>query len=965
MSKKSGVGKSMEADELEMEAKAAFRQAMNAYGVDSSKDGMDADKKIAKKSHKVKWSHLFRESARNKAARHAGMTASARNDFTEPVAAAAAFAPNDEEDVEGTYAAESQLIRLVKHYFDDMDPSHANLTALQARRLLEASAGDLNLAAGYYWDEYFANTAIASKNRADDRKFSGQQRSHHSDKHGSVGPKSGENQLKRIQHQLQEDEVDHDIEVAQGARHRSRPFDEYVSEDRIRTQRRRLDDPLGEAESVDEESIENEVEGNPPAGDDGEVAEDGVRERAIPLDERDADAVHNVAVSVSVSDDEAGVTGIWRLAGRRTSSLEHEARPRRNIPDDDAMSNKEINADGGSCLRRQRSKSEADSANSEDVDEDCLSESDWLLNVDVTSLLAVRIPTELLWGLYKSDGPSTDGGMDTFVAPEDDDVADGDGMQGGKNVSIPEPWLNAGFHMSTCGTGLVTKGPRVDDLSLLQWSQQQIDHRGGTRNPVTPLLLGHGITALLSIVTAMIHTGASVQGNVVDCTSARTQFAYLSEHERIQEFESRLVDALTALIHVALKSSIDRKQRLLEKAKASNKYNNDNDRKKEQMILRKLRLCPTCRWNDDATGELQVPTGKNAGKLVRLKTSFTSVCDLRSYVLSNMRYFTRRGGCALFLETIVTIHGAGSISRMIRKSQHAAGLPKKESTILTSCCCNQQYSQTSRSYVSDVVLDTPLVTNACMSVELLSLLLTGTVHSKLSGWSPGALGFGLLSNASDNVGSYLARPDQPVWIVREDNFYSVLCLDRSKCTDISVSKVDKPGNSFFLVKWNGWFGSEIKSEMRVITARQSWLPPTIAKMQHQLETKQSALKSIVKRRIIKAFNNEVCLDDQDNESHTNIIMKEEMDQVKAHPDDEKYYPGAFKMWRYHVIDPITLDEVQQLSVDWIPFYMLSEHQQRVVETKLTPKFAQILWTRWPNATIDRFMSTTLESSSVD
>ena len=940
---------------IEMEAKSAFRQAMNAYGIKSSKDGIDADKKIAKKAHKVKWSHLFRESINSKAARHARMTTGVRNDNA-PAAAAAASAPDDKEDFEGTGEAEMQLIRLVKHYFDDMDPSHANLTALQARRLLEASAGDLDLAAGYYWDEYFANTAIASNNRADENKPSGQRRYHNRDQHGSVGHKSVEKQPKGIQRQLPDDEVDHDIEVAQGVGIRANPVDVYVLEGQIR----RLDDPMGEAESIGEESIENESEGNPPMGDDGEVAEGGIRERAIPLDERDAVAAHIVAVSVSVSDDEAGATGIWRLAGRRPSPLEQEARPRRNIPKN-TLPKKELDGDGDGSLSRQRSKSEADRAHGEDIDEDSLSDSDWLLNVDVTSSLAVRIPTELLWGICKSEGTLTNGGIDTFVAPDDDDVEDDDGLQGGKNVSIPETWLNAGFHMSTCGTGLIIKGPRDEDLSLLQWSQQQIDHRGRSRNPVAPLLLCHGITALLSIVTAMIHTGASVQGTIVDCTSARKPFAYLSENERTQEFESRLVDALTSLIHVALKGSIDRKKRLLEKDKASNKCHSDRDRKKKQMILRKLRLCPTCHWNDDASGEPKVPTGKNAGKLVRLKTSFTSVCDLRSYVLSNMRYFTARGGCALFLETIVTIHGSGSISRMIRKSQHAAGFPKNEFTRITSCCCHQQHSQTAGSNVSQDVLDTPLVANPCMSVELLSLLLTGTVHSKLSGWSTGALGFGLLSNASDKVGSYLARPEQPVWIVREDNFYSVMYLDRSKCTDISISNVDKPGNSFFLVKWNGWFGSEIQSGMRVITARQSWSPPIIVKTQHPLETKKSVLESIVKRRRIKAFNSVVSSDEQDDESHTNTIMKKEMDQIKAHPDDEKYYPGAFKRWRYHVIDPVTLDEAQKLSVNWTPFYKLTVHQQHVVEAKLASNFAQILWTRWPNASFDRFTSTTLDS----
>lgn len=951
MSKKKGKGKPKETGELEREATAAFHCAMEAFGIESNRltDGNKDEQednlepswsmKGNKKARTLKWSSpgSSGESVRSQAVRLLDRHRSDSNDTVSP--APAASAPNEKEnneDDEDTSAVEELLIRRVRHYFDDTNPSHATLSIVHARRLLEASSGDLDLAAGFYWDEYFANTSNASSMGRDERRASKRRSSQQGDS-DEEGNDSTANQKANNQ-QLPGGDLETDGNDAdRGVR-----FDDVFEPE----------DPLRQADEIGGPMIDadelNNHDGHDAVPDIDEV---GVRERAIPGDE--PDVAHNVAGSVSVSDDEAGAAGIWRMAGRRNFH-QHAVR---TIAGDTVpimeMAGNDIDTTG-----RQQFKSDISSVNGEEGDdEDGLSDGDWLLNDELVSSQNMRPPTEILWGISDNAGVVSESAADHFINPDEEDE-DENRHQGRAKVGIHMTWLNTGFYMAKCGTGLKTKEPPDDDFSLEQLQQQRNSQRTGTGNENIPTFHCRGITALPSIVTAMMYTGTSVQGNVVDCTSSRTPFVYLSENERIKEFESRLVDALTALLHIALKSSTDRKKRILEKEIPPKNGSDDGDRRKKQMIRRKLRLCPTCHWKEDGTGEPTVPSGKNAGHRVLLRTSYTSVDDLRAYVLSNMRSFTGKGGCALLLETIVTIHGSGSISRMIKKSRRSAGLPTTEGIKLVTCNCNQHRgftAHTSAPADDSPVLDSSPINFRCMSIELLSLLLTGTVHSTLNGWSTGALGFGILSNATDRVGTSLARPEQPVWIVCEDSCYNVIWLDRSKSDDSSVSQVDKAGNSFYLVHWNAWFGTpKRRSGLRVITARQAWSPPIVV-MKPKLSSNRSVLDSIMERRTHKPSNNVVSSDEHEEASETSAITEQEMLQVKAHPDDQKYYPRSFKRWRYDVEAPATIEgSNEKHAVKWTPFHKLTCHQQNIVEMNLAPTIARILWTRWPKASVDSF-----------
>jgi hypothetical protein len=80
-----------------------------------------------------------------------------------------------------------------------------------------------------------------------------------------------------------------------------------------------------------------------------------------------------------------------------------------------------------------------------------------------------------------------------------------------------------------------------------------------------------------------------------------------------------------------------------------------------------------------------------------------------------------------------------------------------------------------------------------IATELLSLLLTGCVYSKFTGWCSRPLGIGILSSKAGEFGRPLSRPDKPVWILRGPTCYSVMWLNGRKDKAKSFLKSNKPG----------------------------------------------------------------------------------------------------------------------------------------------------------------------------
>lgn len=632
----------------------------------------------------------------------------------------------------------------------------------------------------------------------------------------------------------------------------------------------------------------------------------------------------------------------------------------------------------------------SDSEGSSDEDDGYLSENDWLLAASSNDAAAaasaasnsasfqphleLRGPIKILWGRLptatataaaKKKAAKKKKKKDTkevetvpfednleeviknTVGKEDDDE-DGpgkdedpdDASQLGESQAIPSTWWYASFAQHSTAMGVALKEPSKEDVAENSWRIFQL-HAGANprRNNTMPMPYHcRAMTAILSIVTALIHTGASVQANEVTCSSSRVPFLELTEEDRKREFESRLIDAISSLIFVAAKASMERKKKAVDKMLAKEERRKRRRKKKKddlgeeeaeesnalQMSLRrKLKLCPVTWWQENTTGEPYTPAeqwqkGEDEqvdGPWIKLNTSYSNISDVRAYVLSNMRAFTAPGGVALLLETVVRIHGEGAVARMLRKSRagdsHSAGKEKdsnneaetdgKEcsSNNLFLVCCSCEERQNKR--LQDFTLtpanrrklmnaaDTTPPGHDCVSVELMSLLLTGKVHSTLSGWSTGPLGFGILSQTPGEVGEELSRPEKPVWILKGDTCYSVLVLDHtnhgenlnekppvakpsdkenkvseakvaaaqkrnispgkpkaapslkmslcsttSRSRDLSeaetFAKSDRPNFVANLSHWNSWFGVRALSSFRLITDRPQWTRPMPSKV---------------------------------------------------------------------------------------------------------------------------------------
>eukprot|EP00957_Ditylum_brightwellii_P114700 8746406-Ditylum_brightwellii.AAC.1 len=241
---------------------------------------------------------------------------------------------------------------------------------------------------------------------------------------------------------------------------------------------------------------------------------------------------------------------------------------------------------------------------------------------------------------------------------------------------------------------------------------------------------------------------------------------------------------------------------------------------KKQKLKRRMWLCPVCRWEEDSTtGDTRFPSRRDSNEEVKVATSYTNMKDLRSYVLSNLRSFTGPGGCALLLETVLNIHGHSRVERMLRRARGNSTTSDRVNPLLSCSCVSPQkqpgtstsfngFSSAQRKKKSD---DSIPPGHECISVELISLLLTGQVHTNLQNWSTGGFGIGIL-NADDKyaVGRDLLSPSKPVWLIRGYNCFSCLWVD-NKNVKCDMKSLDQPGSAFELVHWNTWYGGQART----------------------------------------------------------------------------------------------------------------------------------------------------------
>lgn len=822
----------------------------------------------------------------------------------------------------------------------------------KARNALEATAGNMQLAAQLYWDDYLVSEATASlpqEQPVEDQKTA-----------YLVGKRSGSS----------------DGSNEQNGHSNQAPRQPSPKMDR----------------STDRESSEASGEPQQEIGDQqmdvGGPAEESRQQhhRQQPRQAQELRLDVQPGESVSVSDDEVGGSGKPRLTGTIHP-------PSRCVPTETSRHRrihhqKMIMAAAAAVARKvlpvpslpkdsERMRKRLVPFEKED-DFDYISDSEWLEGDDGSP----SAPLEILWGIgkkqnvtsgHKSPANHGQGASNEHNVVADEDLEDLSGVDsvGG----IPHTWLNASFTLSPCGNGLQVTPPPLEDVEIFTWSQQN-HNQSSNVSGVPPPYHCKAITAVLSLVTALLYTGASIQGAQVIGVSGKRPFADLSLEERKREFEGRLTDALASLLHIAAMASKERKLRALQKASsASRLLHSSAFQQKILHMKRRLKLIPTCFWEE---GTDSLPTRAPDGPAycrARVATSLTHVDDIHLYVSSTIRSFTARGGVALLLETILRIHGKRVISRLLNRAHRESPRSSVTHKHMIRCSCEERQIRLCQENPLPAVvrndpsklLDTTPPGHQCISVELLSLLCTGTVHPNWTDWSTQGLGFGFLGCRVASMGWQLARPKQPVWVLQGDTCYSVLRLKKTmELEPAAVARLDHPGAIFSMEHWNTWYHEAQKTEFRIISAPQEWTPPNPMAASAPNTSFYNFSKSTNPLRL---EDGRMRLSDiaSANQHKKNIAMEseyhiteEEINRTSYHPDDERFYPGDFTMWRFDMGEDCSPGNMnhdvssEEFNRNWTPFYRLTKRQQQVVEMKLGPKIKTILWSRWPHATVDNF-----------
>ena len=262
-----------------------------------------------------------------------------------------------------------------------------------------------------------------------------------------------------------------------------------------------------------------------------------------------------------------------------------------------------------------------------------------------------------------------------------------------------------------------------------------------------------------------------------------------------------------------------------------------------------------------------------------------------------------------------------------------------------------------------------------MTTELLSLLLTGEVHSTYENWDADSLGIGLLrmgrKDGTNPLGTRLLRPVKPIWLCLGDLGYSTLFLDKKDFTG-STNNLESMGKALRLAHWNVWSGE--RSGFRVITSMHDeepfrlggstqQRPPALiadddfSESEGENEGRRRTITDSISARLHLEQKRDASLPWRGDKAATynpdlRPISDQELDSVKSSSEDEKYYPGEYRRWRFHFgsVGGRPKDDMDA----WIPFYRLHGRQRLIVEMKLAPRICCIVRSRWPAATVRDF-----------
>lgn len=779
--------------------------------------------------------------------------------------------------------------------------------------------------------------------------------------------------------------------------------------------------------------------------------------------------------SASVSDDEAG--GVRAALRRRThpetleppppggSSAAQHKRPRTDASKDNDSGlhdDEDPMAETGPPTPVPFRPSEPE-PNEPDPATCFLSDDDWIWNgLDhsspaegtrtVSTQSAACVPTtDVLWGGHPAsvtgNDPDTAANRNVIVDDPADDA--NNATSAGKKSGIPRTWLSAGFSCSECVTGLAVKPPSADDVAYLAWRQSHQNQ--SPRGAPPPPYHCRSVTAVLSIVTAAMYTGgATVLTDLVTKASSRTPLVELDPVQRKREWDSRLADALSDLLWIAVQASRTRKANALKAMVPTTAAHDENELRRWLPVQNRLELVPTCHWEaDPGTGEVRLDEA--TGRLP-LRTTLTNWRDVRCYVLSHLKAFTSSGGVALFLETILKIHGHTAVRQMMEHQQkqqqppprptvqdqrpfpsptEASGPPQGdasssspspptvETSSLIRCSCEEHYAKelrrprtegtTSAAASMAAAADSMPFGTPCISVELVSLLLTGRVHSTWHGWDTGPLDFGILTSprvtpamhfprvGPSLVGKGLSRPKQPVWILRGPTCYSTLWMTRCHDNASTFAFRDVPGAVAHFAHWNAWYGPKHsnRTTFRLSVGRNTdptpshEHPPPLVAMDEDCHSavdedrklpasSRSTTTTRAPSRSVKLLlerrqdRNRNARERRGPEPlHPSLVSFDvtALERVVIHPQDRTLYPDRHTLWRYDLgvdeaaaavkatatVDDDDDDDHKVPAQRWTPYHRLSDRQKLLVEASLGPSLKVILYTRWPPTTVlDRF-----------
>lgn len=449
---------------------------------------------------------------------------------------------------------------------------------------------------------------------------------------------------------------------------------------------------------------------------------------------------------------------------------------------------------------------------------------------------------------------------------------------------------------------------------------------------------------MLSLVTALLYSGVSLQKGTVSVDMDRAPFEELSLEDRRMQFDVRLEDALSSLILVAAKAGAQRcKNKLAEYDKFLARRKMDPEEQsfylqRRQQLEKRTHLCNVCWWDvDSATDTTSFPAGKDPMD-VNVNNSFTNINDIKSYVRTHLRSFKEPGGCALLLETIIRCHG-------VEYTEHAF----EGDGELLLCNCKDSLKHVGSSNVC-----TKPLADDCMTPKLLSLLLTGEARTSYQNWSGDIFGIGVLRINNDQPpNNQLLRPIKQIWLCQGDTGYSTFFLQKKKLIGRDDS-LDQPGKAFH---WNCW--SAELSSMKISSPIFGAEPVSSTVSDDSEEEGRTVMDSICakirsehKRNLASPWADIAISTANASRVQHSPISDDELKALKFHPDDEKYYPDQYRRWRFHF--GATSNDSAIPADAWIPFYRLRERQRLVVEMKLAPRIVALVRSRWPMAKVTDF-----------